>query len=267
MSGAGPIAGSLAAISAAWGLLTWWVFRRLANLDALRAAGKRLYAHLLEIRLYSEEPALVWRAQRALIFDNVRLLGAVSKPVVLLAVVFAATYSRLDAVYGSKPIPVGETAVVMLHVGHEPESSDSGAAAYTLAAPKEIAIETSSIRDYAEREIIWRVRALAPVHAMLHIAGPGGLDLSRSISAGDDSLAYNPRRDFVGGSLRGSSDVWMEVDYPAAGFGWGGMRFSWIVWFVTLSTVVAGMAAVAGAKGRRMRKIVTQETQERPKQN
>jgi hypothetical protein len=41
-----------------------WVFRRISRQEAIRKTKSRLWACLFELRLFTDEPALVWRAQR-----------------------------------------------------------------------------------------------------------------------------------------------------------------------------------------------------------
>ena len=56
------------------GLLAIVVFRACSDQDAIRRASNRLMAHLMEFRLFIDEPALIIRAQRDLLIDNWRLL-------------------------------------------------------------------------------------------------------------------------------------------------------------------------------------------------
>jgi hypothetical protein len=55
---------SLGLISLLAGVVMLWVFRRVSNQGAIRVAKKRLQAHLYELRLFADEPRLVWRAQK-----------------------------------------------------------------------------------------------------------------------------------------------------------------------------------------------------------
>ena len=55
---------SLAAVSVAFGLIALWIFRPAADLAEVRSTIKRVHAHLLEFRLFYDEPRLIWRAQK-----------------------------------------------------------------------------------------------------------------------------------------------------------------------------------------------------------
>jgi hypothetical protein len=151
------IPASLAALSAIWGVLASLVFRRFTNRQAVRAVINRIYARLLEIRLCSEEPSLVWRAQKALIVENLRFLARIAPAVLIMSVPFASLYSQFDAIYGAAPLEVGRTAIVTL----------LGDAPAVLQTPPGIDIETPPVKDSADHEISWRIRALAATRGQL----------------------------------------------------------------------------------------------------
>jgi len=52
---------SLIACGALCGAVMLWVFRRATDLAAVRAAGKRMLAHLTEFRLFFDEPRLIFK--------------------------------------------------------------------------------------------------------------------------------------------------------------------------------------------------------------
>ena len=127
-------------------MMGWSLFPDRA---AVRAAGKRLHARLLEMRLYSSEPALMWAAQKALLRDNVRWLALMLPPALVLALPLAWLFVQLDSIYGRSPLPVGGAAVVTVQLEHALEPVD---AASTLQAPPGIAVETPPVRIFAERQ-------------------------------------------------------------------------------------------------------------------
>ncbi len=60
--------------------------------ERLRQSANRIIAHLLEIRLFWDEPSLVLRAQRDLIVENGRFLRQLILPALILSLPFAALY-------------------------------------------------------------------------------------------------------------------------------------------------------------------------------
>jgi hypothetical protein len=217
------IPASLAALSAIWGVLASLVFRRFTNRRAVRKAINHIYAHLLEIRLYSEEPSLVWRAQKALIVDNLRFLALIAPAVIMMAIPFALLYPQLDAIYGAAPLEVGHTATVTL-------SGNAG----TLEAPQGIRIETPPVKDLADREVSWRIRALASTRGTLRVTLPDGATILRTIASGERTLSPNRR-----------SESSVAIDYPRSDVSVAGIAFPWLVWFVVISALSATVFTLA----------------------
>jgi hypothetical protein len=214
---------SLAAFSVLWGLAASWVFRHFANGAALRIVRKRIYAHLLGIRLFSDEPALVWRTQKALIADNLRFLKLMALPVLILGAPFALCYARLDAIYGFRPLQTGRSSVLTLH-----ESDIAG----ELQAPRGIAVETPPVRDFGSRLVSWSIRPFTTLRGSVNVILPGGA-VSRTIAAGERTLSPNWPRE------PGSGALWLEVDYPRADVEMAGLSLPWLAWFLIISSASA----------------------------
>src|SRR5689334_18163049 len=87
----------LALISAAAGIGMLWVFQKVSNQDKIRAVKRRVQAHLLELRIYRDEPAVMWRAQKSLLAANLRYMGLMLQPAILLTIPFAILLVHLDA--------------------------------------------------------------------------------------------------------------------------------------------------------------------------
>jgi len=235
---------SLVAISLLWGLAASWVFRRFTDRVAVRTVRKRLYAHLLEICLFSDEPSLVWRAQKALLADNGRFLKLTAAPALIMAIPFAFLYAPLDSIYGYRPVEVGHSAVVTLQPAAEPLADG---AQYVLHAPPGIAVETPAVRNFADRQISWRIRALMPVRGNLLVDLPGGGMIARSIAAGDRTVSPNRRRESAPGV------EWVDVDYPRAEVGILGISLHWLAWFLIVSTASAAVFSLTSGKAPRLR--------------
>ena len=66
---------SLVPLSVAVGLLMLWVFKISSNQKGIERAKKKMQAYLLELRLYGDDPALIFRTQWNLLASNMRYLG------------------------------------------------------------------------------------------------------------------------------------------------------------------------------------------------
>jgi hypothetical protein len=143
-----PLAGLL------YGAATAWVIGRFANGPAIRAAANRIQAHLLEFWLYADEPRAIWKSWQGLLAANVRLLGLLFVPILILSIPSAPLFILLDATYGTSPLAVGKAAVVTF------AWDGSVRPIPDLVAPEGIAVETRPLRVASVHEVSWRIRPL-----------------------------------------------------------------------------------------------------------
>lgn len=231
---------SLTLIAAAAGFAMLWVFRRFADPHRTRLAKRKLRAHLYAFRLFADEPGPLLRAQRELLVWNARYLGLMLRPAAVLAIPMMALLIHLDAIYGKRPLWVGEVALVTARF-------DAGANLSGVPLVLEgrgIAVETPPVRLMEEREVCWRVRAARSGAATLVLRFAGtSFDKRVEVGAGFRYLAerrvaspmswlrYPAERRIPDGSL-----AWIEVTYPQAEidvFGWG---MHWLIWFSLVSS-------------------------------
>ncbi|MGB7760956.1 MAG: sulfatase, partial [Bryobacteraceae bacterium] len=153
---------TLAPLSALCGILTALVFRRFGSSHTRRTVN-RMLAHVMELRLFLDEPHLVWNAQRGLLRDNLRLLGEIAVPTLIVAPLLGLMMWQADAVYGHAPLRAGDAVVVTAHVKAGDLSN------VRMEAPADIAIETPGVRISRLREVSWRIRPLRPFSGHLRV--------------------------------------------------------------------------------------------------
>lgn len=151
----------LCVVSAIYGVIATIVFRRFTDAGRLRGTVNRILAHVMEFRLFLDEPRIILRAQRELIAENIRLLRQMALPCAILAIPFALLYGPLDRHFGHGPLRIGEPAVVTARGMTE------------LKAPPGIVVETPGVRVLRTGEISWRVRPVATVYGGF----PKGVDV------------------------------------------------------------------------------------------
>jgi hypothetical protein len=202
---------TLIPVSAIYGLAAALVFVHFTDRASIRRTTNRMIAHVMEFRLFLDSPALVLRAQRDLLRENLHLLRLILLPCAILALIFIVLFPQLDAMYGHTPLKAGERAIVTAHV-----REDS-----TLEAPPGIEVETPGAWNVHERQISWRVRALGRVSGELKIGS-----VTKRIVAG-------------GGLIDGwripfrSPEI--EIQYPRAAV----LGVNWMVWFFVISSATA----------------------------
>jgi len=201
-----------------YGLIAALVFRRFTNREATRRTMNRMIAHILEFRLYLDSPALVFRAQRDLLRENLRLLGLIALPCALMTALFILLFPSLDAMYGHAPLRTGEPAVVTLQL-------EDSLAPPSLDVPAGIRVETPGMYVVHDRQISWRVRPLGNSSGNLTLLY-NGHKLTKQIAAGS-GLVYGWQPPFVQSRI--------DIRYPPRSI----LHTNWMVWFFLLSTVVA----------------------------
>jgi hypothetical protein len=142
----------LGAVSAVYGVIATRVFRRFTDPGRLGGTINRILAHVMEFRLFLDEPRIILRAQRELIAENIHLLRQMALPCAILAIPFALLYGPLDRHFGYGPLRIGEPAVVTARGMTE------------LKAPPGMVVETPGVRVLRTGETSWRVRPVTAVY-------------------------------------------------------------------------------------------------------
>ena len=219
------------------GILTALVIRRTTDMGALRQQSNRIHAHLLEFRLFFDEPRLIWGAQLDLLRANARLLWLLLPSTLILALPMTWLFLQLEGAYGYRSLHPGEAALVTAQLTRRIQATDH----FALQGVGSVAVETPPIRVAHDNQVAWRIRPTG--------VGDGAVDLT---------VAGQVMRKTVSGSIRSPrrfrsllecvlhpaesrlSDAgveWLEVDYPRTGS-------DWILWFLSLSTVTALICAL-----------------------
>ena len=133
-----------------YGLIAALIFRRTTDPRQVRRAVNQILAHIMEFRLFIDEPALVWRAQNDALRANLTLLRQIAVPCALMAALFAILWSPMDRTFGREPLRPGEATVMTSHTDSVPEIPG-------------IVVETPGVRIPKTGEVSWRIR---PVRAV-----------------------------------------------------------------------------------------------------
>jgi len=233
---------SLVPLSVLVGVGMLWVFRRTSNQEAIRKVKARLQAHLYEMRLFVDEPLLIWQAQWGLISANVRYIGLMLVPALVMTAPMILILAQLECFYGYTPLEPGQTAIVTVQM----KSTGVGLTP-ALRAPEGIAVETPPVHVDGGRQISWRIRALRPIAGDLQLDLPDGT-LVKSVFAGRGPRYLSERRVssafdllwYPGESRLAAGPVdWIELRYPPATVHALGLDLHWLIWLLVLSMVSA----------------------------
>ncbi len=239
-SGRNPMM-SLIPLSVLLGVVMLWVFGRTSNQAAIRKVKSELYAHLYEMRLFTDEPLLIWKAQWGLLTANVRYIAMMLVPALVLTAPMILIFAQLECFYGYAPLAPGQETIVTVQL------KGQGAQAPVLHTPDGIAVESPAIRVNGSQQISWRIRALRPVTGDLQFLFPGQT-LDKSVKVGAEPQYVSERR--VSSALdllwypaesrlpAGPVD-WIELRYPPATVHALGLDLHWLVWMLIFSMASA----------------------------
>lgn len=220
------------------GIASLWVFRRWSDAEQLRTAANRIVAHLFELELFAEEPAVVLRAQGDLFIANAKLLRQVALPSLVLIVPFSILVITLDAVCSRAPLQPGRPAIVTVQCRVRGATRLPPA---KLDVPAGFQIETPPVRVPMSSQISWRIRPLRSVRGDLKVL-LGSRSISKSISS---AAGLQWLSDIRAGSLldflihplelpySDTAVQYISVVYPAATV----FNLNWMVWFLAASFV------------------------------
>lgn len=235
-----PVAG-LALVSALVGLGMLWVVGKTSDQEAITKAKKRMQAYLLEMRLYRDEPGLLFRAQGNLVLQNLRYVAHMLRPALVLTLPMVVLYGHFDAVYGRRPLRAGESALLTVE-------TDLPGGSLSLAGSHPFAVDSASVASAVGREVVWRVRAEAEGRGALTVKTPHGTVSKSAVAGGGHSYVSASRAGAwwqrlllspgeAGFERNGVTEI--RIAYPARRIGVGAWQTHWAVWFLGISIVTA----------------------------
>jgi len=206
---------TLAAFSVAAGIIILLVFKIVTNRRALKTARGRLRAHLLAIRLFGDDPALILRSQGCLLLWTVRYVALLLPAFIVIAIPLYFAWDHLDCIWGRAAFAPGDTTLVTARLR-------DGASGLQLAVPDWLLVESPPVRAEAEHEVSWRLRVLQARSGDVSVG-----DVQKRVEA-RPGLHYLPDRERAA-----SGPVeWVEIRYPRA-------SSYWVLWFFAISTLTA----------------------------
>jgi hypothetical protein len=231
------------------GVVSVWFVKRTTDASKLRTAANRIIAHLLEFRLFADEPSLIFKAQRDLLAANGRLLKCVALPLLLMLAPLAGLIAVLEGLTARAPLPVGEATVVTVQLR---QTLDVMATQIRLEAPAAFRVETPPVRSSADAQVSWRVRALAAAAGRLQVHYNGHI-LTKAISA---APGWRPLSEIRAGTL--SSFLLHPLEFPFKVPAVESIRLKyppatifhlhWLVWF-SLASLVGGSLGLVQKRG------------------
>jgi uncharacterized membrane protein (DUF106 family) len=233
----------LTAVSLLTALLMLEAYKLTSDQAAIRRAKDRIKAHLLEMRLYKDNMRATWGAQAGILKANLAYMAANLKPLAVMIVPLVLILARLSLWYDRAPLEPGREALVKVKLAG---TADPLALDLRLETPPVVEVSAPPVRIADEREVVWRIKALAAGHGRLTLRA-GGLTFEKTVAVGGRKLARVSALASRGSFLKrvlypgepplpdGTPVRSVEVLYPArtlAAFGFG---VHWLVAYLVLS--------------------------------
>jgi hypothetical protein len=217
---------TLVAFSTAAGLLILLVFKAISNRRALQTARRKLRSHLLAIRLFADDPAVILRSQGRLLLCTLRYMALLLPAFLAVAIPLFLAWDRLDAIWGRAPLEPGETVILTARLSDSVSNP-------LLVAPDWLPVESPPVRVDAVHEVSWRLRVGRAGSGDVSVTA-GAERVSKRIEA-RPGLHYLPDRE----TAAGGPILWLEAPYPRSELAVWGVSASWPVWFFLISTITA----------------------------
>src|SRR5690348_2010620 len=92
------------------------VFKLVSNQKAISSVKAKLMAYLYEMRLFVDDPLLVWKAQWGLIVANIRYVFLMMTPALVMSVPMLLILGQFECFFGYTPLKPGESAIVTMQM-------------------------------------------------------------------------------------------------------------------------------------------------------
>lgn len=148
------------------GIFALLVYRWTSNQEAIAAVKRRLFGHLLEVRLFNDDLRAVLAAQLRLLRENLTYLRLNLVPLLWMIVPFMLLIAQLQFHYGYEGLEVGERTLLVVDLAPQPAAAGGDEVAprppIELEAPAAVAVETAGVWVPSLRQVVWRLRADEP---------------------------------------------------------------------------------------------------------
>jgi len=232
-------------VSAATGVLLLVVFKYTSNQRAIKRARDDIKAHLLALKLFKDSTWVAVRAQGRVLAGALRLLALALVPMLVMTVPVCLLLGQLALWYESRPLRVGEEAVVTLKL-----EGDAGAPWPDVRIEPTPAAEVvvGPVRVLSKREVCWNVKACKNGYHRIRFRVDRETG-DKELAIGDAFMRVSAKRPGWSWSevlmhpweqpfRPGSAIRSIEIDYPdrlswTSGTGW------WVVYWLVASMVAA----------------------------
>ena len=156
----------------------------------VRHTKRRIYAALLEIRLFNDDPRAVLRSIRDALRENLAYLRISMVPLVLLSVPLLLLVTHLNAFYGYTGLVAGSSGLLKVEAATAPTLAG---VELSLDVPEGILVETGPVRLAGEPEVLWRITPMVTGDFILRVR-VGQQTIAKTVHVSDGPSRRSPVR-------------------------------------------------------------------------
>lgn len=221
------------------------VFRFTSNQRGIRKVKNKIKAHFLELRLFKDSLALMFKAQGNILRNNMKYIFYTGKPLLIMIIPLFLTLSQLNLWFGYQPLKPGEVTIVKVKLKKDQNPLNVN---ITIDPTQALAVETPPLRIEEEGEVSWRIRVKEKGLQTLTFK-INGQNFSKIVEADQKPLtkisAFKVHRNFIDELYRPGEPPLtkdlpvrtVEIKYPSKGMNLFGWHIHWIIVYFVLSII------------------------------
>jgi hypothetical protein len=172
-----PVNATLAIVAAVTAVALLLVIRATSNQQALAAVKRQMHADLLEIRLFNDDLAAMFRAERDFLRHNITYLRLSLVPALWTVIPIIIAMPQLDAYFGYRGVAVAQPTLVTAQIAAPLDRHAE------LDLPPGVHSDTPAVWFPALQQFVWRVTADAPGDYVLRLrVGANSYDKTLHVS-------------------------------------------------------------------------------------
>lgn len=226
-------------LSVVVGLLMVLVFRYTSNQDEIRRAKDQLKAHLLAVRLFQDQLAVVLRSYGRILRGTGHYIRLAFTPLLLMIVPMVFLIVYVDHYLGWIPLQPGQQFLVQV------QTRSTALDNISLQVPPELTISAAPVHIPEKNQVVWRLLANREGSYQVEVTSNGEMVSKQVVVSNDLSKLSTTRlRKHFWTRLFASSEPAIpaaspidsiEVQYPGRDIAVAGFEFNWIVLFFVFS--------------------------------
>ena len=234
----------LLAVSLLTGWIIVWIFGKLSDQAAIEALKRQIQGNLLGIWVYQSNIGVVLRLQRQILSDTWTYSKKSLPAALALIPILLLILVQLNLYFSHCPLTPGRSTVLNVRIAKSSQPLDR----VSLEMPPELLLETDPVRNFAAREVSWRIHSRQPGLRQL-IVRVGQQSARKNVQAGTVWTAISSRRTaqlsswiWNSGESRLPSDSLLqsiELRYPRLKLRLAGWEVHWVLAYFSLSVAFA----------------------------